>query len=262
MAPTLNPENRPAVLITGASRGIGRAIAHELGRDHHLILGGRDREALDALAAELPSAQPFVADLADPASLADAVSALGLSSDPADGPDGGAPADGGGALAGGGGVPGALAGVVHSAGILVSGTVEELTTEDWNRSFALNVTAVAELTRLLLPALRAARGTVVTINSGSGYSSGAGGGAYSASKFALRALTDALRAEEKEHGVRVSSVHPGRTATDMQRELRSYEGGDYQAEDYMRPETVAATVGLALRLPADAAIDSLSVRPR
>ena len=152
--------------------------------------------------------------------------------------------------------------MVHSAGILVSGSVEELTAEDWNRSFALNVTAVAELTRLLLPALRAARGTVVTINSGSGYTSGAGGGAYSASKFALRALTDALRAEEKEHGVRVSSVHPGRTATDMQRELRSYEGGDYQEEDYMRPETVAATVGLALRLPADAAIDSLSVRPR
>ncbi len=260
MAPTTNPENRPAVLITGASRGIGRAIAHELGRDHHLILGGRDREALDALAAELPSAQPFVADLADPASLADAVTALGLSSDPADGPDGGAPADGG--AAADGDTPGRLAGVVHSAGILVSGTVEELTAEDWNRSFALNVTAVAELTRLLLPALRAARGTVVTINSGSGYSSGAGGGAYSASKFALRALTDALRAEEKEHGVRVSSVHPGRTATDMQRELRSYEGGDYQEEDYMRPETVAATVGLALRLPADAAIDSLSVRPR
>lgn len=259
MAPPLNPENRPAVLITGASRGIGRAIAHELGRDHHLILGGRDREALDALAAELPSAQPFVADLADPASLADAVTALDLASDPA---DGGAAAGGGGALVGGGGVPGRLAGVVHSAGILVSGTVEELTAEDWNRSFALNVTAVAELTRLLLPALRAARGTVVTINSGSGYSSGAGGGAYSASKFALRALTDALRAEEKEHGVRVSSVHPGRTATDMQRELRSYEGGDYQEEDYMRPETVAATVGLALRLPADAAIDSLSVRPR
>lgn len=251
MASTLNPENRPVVLITGASRGIGRAIAHELGRDHHLILGGRNGEALDALAAELPSAQPFVADLADPASLADAVTALDLASDPA---DGGAAADGD--------TPGRLAGVVHSAGILVSGTVEELTAEDWNRSFALNVTAVAELTRLLLPALRAARGTVVTINSGSGYSSGAGGGAYSASKFALRALTDALRAEEKEHGVRVSSVHPGRTATDMQRELRSYEGGDYQAEDYMRPETVAATVGLALRLPADAAIDSLSVRPR
>lgn len=236
MSLTDTTKSRPVVLITGASRGIGRAIAAELAGDHHLLLGGRDRQALEQLAGELPSAEPFVADLADPASLAAAVQVLDLT--------------------------GGLAGVVHSAGILVSGTVEELTAEDWTRSLTLNVTAVAELTRLLLPALREARGTVVTINSGSGYTSGAGGGAYSASKFALRALTDALRAEEKEHGVRVSSVHPGRTATDMQRELRSYEGGEYQEGDYMRPETVAATVGLALRLPADAAIDSLSVRPR
>ena len=124
-------ENRPVVLITGASRGIGRAIAHELAADHHLILGGRDRDALESLVSELPSAEPFVADLSDPASLADAVGALEL--------------------------PHGLDGVVHSAGILVSGTVEELTAEDWTRSFALNVTAVAELTRLLLPALRLAR---------------------------------------------------------------------------------------------------------
>ncbi len=226
----------PAVLITGASRGIGRAVADELADDHHLILGGRDAGALERLAADYPSATPFAAELTDSAALARAVAALEL-------PDG-------------------LAGLVHSAGILVSGSVEDLTPEDWTRSFAVNVVAVAELTRQLLPALRAARGTVVTINSGSGFTAGPRGGAYSASKFALRAFTDSLRAEERPHGVRVSAVHPGRVATDMQRELRAFEGGRYQEQDYMRPATVAATVGLALRLPEDANLETLSVRPR
>lgn len=227
---------RPPVLITGAHRGIGRAVADELAADHHLILGGRDAEALAELATAYPSAEPFAVDLADPNALAAAVDALEL--------------------------PRGLAAVVHSAGVLVSGDVADLSADDWTRSLTTNVTAVADLTRALLPALRAARGTVVAVNSGSGYSSGAGGGAYSASKFALRALTDALRAEEREHGVRVASVHPGRVDTDMQHELRDVEGGEYEAEKYLRPESVAAAVAFAIRAPEDASIDEISIRPR
>lgn len=227
---------RPVVLITGATRGIGRAIADELAADHHLILGGRNADALAELATAFPSAEPFAVELTDQRAVADAVAALDL--------------------------PRGLDAVVHSAGVLVSGTVEALSAQDWQRSLSINVVAVADLTRLLLSALRQARGTVVTINSGSGFTSGAGGGAYSASKFALRALTDALRAEEAEHGVRVSSIHPGRVDTDMQHELRDFEDGEYQAERYLRPQSVAAAVGLAVRAGDDASIDVLSVRPR
>lgn len=229
-------DSRPVVLITGASRGIGRAVARELGADHHLVLGARREQDVADLLAELPSAEPFLADLTDGDSLAAAVAALEL--------------------------PAGLAGVVHSAGNLVGGTVEELAPADWERSFALNVTAVAELTRLLLPALRQARGTVVTLNSGSGFTSIAARGPYCASKFALRALTDALREEERENGVRVSSVHPGRVDTDMQRELRELEGDSFTPRPPMSPQTVAATIGLALRLPEDANLDVVSVRPR
>ena len=227
---------RPAVLITGASRGIGRAVAHELAADHHLILSGRDGRALAALAAELDSAEVLVAELTDHAATAEAVRALDL--------------------------PGGLAGVVHSAGILVNGSVEELSVEDWERNFAINVTAVTELTRLLLPALREARGTVVAVNSGSGYNAKGERGAYSASKFALRAWTDALRQEELPHGVRVSSVHPGRVDTDMQHELRAAEQGEYEAEKYMRPATVASAIGFVLRAPEDAVVASIDLRPR
>jgi NADP-dependent 3-hydroxy acid dehydrogenase YdfG len=228
--------HRPVVLVTGANRGIGRAVAQELAPDHHVLLGGRDEQALAALAAELPSAAPFVAELTDADAVARAVDVLDL-------PDG-------------------LAGLVHSAGVLVNGAVGELSVRDWERNFAVNVTAVSELTRLLLPALRAARGTVVSVNSGSGYAAKGDRGAYSASKFALRAWADALRQEELGAGVRVSSVHPGRVDTDMQHELRAAESGDYEAERYLRPATVAAAIGFVLRAPEDAIVTSLDLRPR
>lgn len=237
----MNPmaDSRPLVLVTGAARGIGRAIAHDLAPDHALILGGRDQEALSGLAAELPGARTLCAELTDADSVQTALDGVGLTA------------------------PGvALDGVVHSAGILVSGRVDELAAEDWTRSFAVNVVAVADLTRRLLPALRRARGTVVTINSGSGFTAGAAGGAYAASKFALRALTDALREEERENGVRVSSIHPGRVDTDMQHELRAFERGEYQAEQYLRPASVARAVRLALDAPAEASVDQVSIRPR
>lgn len=230
------PPARPVVLITGANRGIGRATAEALAADHHLLLGGRDEAALRTLAAQLPSAEPFVAELTDHAATAAAVAALDLR--------------------------GGLAGLVHSAGILVNGSVEELSAADWARNFAVNVTAVSELTRLLLPALRAVRGTVVAVNSGSGFAAKGERGAYSASKFALRAWTDALRQEEIAHGVRVSAVHPGRVDTDMQHELRAAENGAYETERYLRPATVAAAIAFALRAPADAVVATIDLRPR
>lgn len=234
--PAATSASRPAVLITGANRGIGRAVAEELAADHHLILGGRDAQELTDLAARFPSAEVFVAELTDYEAVAEAVEELDLSA--------------------------GLAGVVHSAGILANGTVEESQPQEWSESFEVNVVAVAELTRLLLPALRRARGTVVMINSGSGINAVRTRGAYSASKFAMRGLADSLREEERGNGVRVSSIHPGRVATDMQRELRTFEGGEYQEENYLQASSVASTVGLALRLPGDATLESVSIRPR
>ena len=80
-------------------------------------------------------------------------------------------------------------------------------------------------------------------------------------EFDLPALADALREEEAGHGVRVSSVYPGRTATDMQRKVREQEGAPYDPAAFTRPETVAATVASMLDAPRDAALTDVTVRP-
>jgi NADP-dependent 3-hydroxy acid dehydrogenase YdfG len=151
--------------------------------------------------------------------------------------------------------------LVHSAGIGPLGTVEDSPAEQWRRTFEVNVVAVAELTRLLLPALRAACGQVVCINSGAGLTAHPGWGSYAASKFALRAFADALRAEEAAHGVRVTSVYPGRTDTRMQRAVVAHEGGEYDGSRFLRPESVARAVLLAVTAPPDADVTELSIRP-
>ena len=223
---------RPVALVTGASRGIGAAVARALAPGHDVLLGGRDQAALDALAAELPGSRAWPVELTDPVAVAEAAAGIER-----------------------------LDVLVHSAGTGVLGTVADTPAAVWRRQFEVNVVAVAELTRLLLPALRAARGRVVLLNSGSGLTARAGWAPYAASKFALRAFADALRAEEAPHGVRVTSVHPGRTDTDMQRQVVAHEGGTYDPAAYLRPESVAGAVLLAVTAPPDAALTELVLRP-
>ena len=218
-------------LITGASRGIGRAIAEALAPDHHLLIGGRDAAAVDAVVAGLPSAEPFVCELTDDTAVETAVA--GMES---------------------------LDVLVHSAGGSPLGAVADVGPEVWRDVLAVNLVAPANLTRLLLPALRRASGYVVFINSGAGLTARAGWSAYAASKFGLRALADSLRAEEN-GVVKVTSIHPGRTATDMQRAVREFEGEPFDADEFLSPEAVAATVRLALDAPANASIDTLTIRP-
>lgn len=223
---------RPTALVTGATRGLGLAIARALAPTHDVLVGGRDADAVGAVCAELPGARPFVAALTDDAALAAACAPIS-----------------------------SLDVLVHNAGVGELGTVEESDADLWRRTLEVNVVAVAELTRLLLPALRAARGHVVAVNSGAGLSAKPGWGAYAASKFALRAFTDALREEEVGHGVRVTSLHPGRIDTDMQRAVVEHEGGQYRAADFLTPGTVAAAVAQAVHTPRDAQPVEVVLRP-
>jgi NADP-dependent 3-hydroxy acid dehydrogenase YdfG len=224
--------SRPTALVTGASRGIGAAVARSLSETHDLLLGGRDGDALRSLLGEIPGARPWEAELTDHDAVAHAAADIER-----------------------------LDVLVHSAGVIELGAISEASSDSWRRTFEVNLFAVTELTRLLLPALRAARGHVVLVNSGAGLSARPNWGSYAASKFALRAFADVLRAEEAANGVRVTSVFPGRVATDMQRGVRALEGGDYEPENYLRPESVAEPIVSAVRASADAHFTEIVVRP-
>lgn len=208
-------------LITGASRGIGRAIAEELGRDHH-IYAGASKDASDVVAA-LPSAEPFEVDLTDTDAILEAASKIEE-----------------------------LDVLVLAAGVLHKGPFEELTDEQWRESMAVNLLAPVVLTRAVLPALRRSSGLIIAINSGAGFHGVADNTAYCASKFALRGFTEALQ-EEEAGRIRVTSLHPGRTDTDM------------LAGDDGRPKMDAGEVAKAARLAVDAGPDAvvefLRVRP-
>ena len=222
---------RRAVLITGATRGIGRAIADELADDWHVLVGGRHPDQVRKVVQALPSAEPFIADLTDAGAMQAAVEQIGH-----------------------------LDAVVHSAGAVVMGPVSELSRQDWRDLYKINVVAVADLTAELLPKLREAHGQVVTINSGSGFHTGPGQTCYAATKHALVAFTDGLREEER-GVVRVTSVHPGRVDTDMQVDIQRQLGAQYQPERYLQPADVARAVELALTMRPGANVDTVSVRP-
>ena len=217
-------------LITGASGGIGSAIAEALAPTHALLLAGRPSPRLDAVAHRL-GATTWPLDLTDADAIAAAAEVLTE-----------------------------LDVLVHNAGVAYPGRVAESTAEQWRATLEVNVTGAVALTLALLPALRAARGQVIFVNSGAGLNVSPGLASYSASKFALRAFADSLRADEPL--LRVTSVHPGRVDTGMQRDLVAYEGGAYEPARFLTPQTVAGVVAQVVATPPDGHTHQVVIRPR
>ena len=182
------------VFITGAGSGIGRASAQALrARGLDVIAGVRDeaeRQAVRARGDDVDGVVEF--DVRDAAAVergaAQIVAQLGDRR---------------------------LRAVVNSAGIVVAGPLELLPDEELRRQFDVNVFGLMSVTRALLPRLRADGGRVVNIGSVGGRLSVPFTGAYSASKFAVRALSDALRFELGPAGVHVALVEPGAIATEI-----------------------------------------------
>lgn len=220
----------PVAVVTGATGGMGREIVRDLSADHHVVAIGRNEERLAALAAA-NGAEPWPADITDTEALVERLASLDR-----------------------------IDVLAHVAAVAHPLAVADATREDWDQHFAINVTAPALLTRAALPALRGASGTVIFIGSGASTRPVPGSAVYAASKHALKGLADTLRIDEEPHRVRVATISPGQTDTDMLRSM--VPAASYTPDRYVRPESVAAAVRFVIDAPADVHITDLPVRPR
>ena len=233
-------ENQVAV-VTGASSGIGRAIALGLGaKGATLCLVGRKLETLQSVAqAAIGKASRHYCYQAD----------LAVDRD----------------------VDGLIADIlrdiqavdvlVHAAGVIRLAPLETGTAAELDSHYRTNLRAPYVLTQGLLPALKSRQGQVLFVNSSAALTARANAGQYAASKHALKAVADSLREEVNPAGVRVLSLFLGRTATPMQAAVHAMEARAYHPELLMQPEDVAAVAIHALTLPRSIEVTEISMRP-
>ena len=211
---------------------MGRCIVTDLARTHDVIALGRNEQILAEL-GELDGVSVRPVDITHRQALARIVEGLPR-----------------------------LDVLLHAAAISLPFSTEEADQELWREHFEVNVFAAAELTRLSLPLLRASQGTVIFIGSGASTNPAPGNVVYAASKHALKAIADSLRMEETNAGVRVSTVAPGQTDTELLRRANEKRGEAYVPELYIRPGTVASAVRFVVDAPPDTQLTDVALRPR
>lgn len=224
-------------LVTGASKGIGLAVAHALAAaGARVVLAARGAEALEA-AARVCGGTPVAADVSTEAgvaaALAAAEAALGAAPDL----------------------------VVHSAGAFGIAPVVETAPADFDRMLAVNLRGAFLVARAVLPAMLARRGgDLVLVGSVAGRTAFPGNGAYGASKFGLRGLHEVLLAETRGTGVRVTLVEPAATDTPLWDPLDPDARPDLPDRAAMlRPDDVARVVLFAARQPRHVRIPVVAV---
>ncbi len=237
----MEPLSNQFAVVTGAGSGIGKAIAQALGA-HGATVGlvGRTKTKLDATAASFGSNGPRPVVLPTDLSVDEQLDALKAE------------------------VERRFEQVdvlVLCAGEIAHGPVETAPVADFDKLYRANVRANYRMVQDLLPMLRKRPGQIVFINSSVGLSARPNVAQFSATQHALRALTDALRAEINPDGIRVLSVYPGRVATPRQEKLYTKQGSNYRPELLVQPEDIASVVLNALILPRSAEVTEISIRP-
>jgi len=192
----MRPLAGSVALVTGASRGIGRAIALQLASlGASVAICGRDRAALEESVSALAKTPVSVhSQIADVTKLAD-VSDLVATTESTLGP---------------------ITILVNNAGIGLFGPVHEKTEADWDRVLDTNLKSVFLVSRAVAPSMiRRGSGDIINISSLAGKNTFAGGGIYCASKWGILGLSGCMAEDLREHGIRVSVICPGSVATEF-----------------------------------------------
>ncbi len=228
-------------LVTGAGSGIGQACALRLAEEGGaLVLVGREEAKLRETAGRITGANVVThpADIGDAAAVADVVRAVTERF-------------------------GRLDILVNAAGLNVpQRALADVSHDDYNLVIAVDLNGAFYLTQGFLPLMRQqGAGTVINIVSDSGWrGNNFAGVAYVAAKFGLRGLTEAINAEERQHGIRATSIYPGEVATPIL-DRRPVPPPPEARAKMLQPEDIAACVALAALLPQRAIVEDLVVRP-
>jgi 3-oxoacyl-[acyl-carrier protein] reductase len=222
-------ERRGTAVVTGASRGIGRATARRLAAEWEIVAIARSAKELDALRREIEDAggdcSAIELDVTDASAVQRALSEIDAEV------------------------------LVNNAGIGIMKPMLELSVDDWRSMMAANLDAVFYVTRALLPGMvKRGRGHVVNIGSLSGRSAFVGGSCYTATKHALVGFSESLMMEVRDSGVRVSLVMPGSVNTTFSR-------GEANAVWKLAPSDVAEAVAYTLAQPDNALVSRVELRP-
>jgi NADP-dependent 3-hydroxy acid dehydrogenase YdfG len=228
-------------VVTGASSGIGKAIALALAERHaQVCLVARRRDVLadiaDQARAKGMQSSVYCTDLTRDEDIRELANALQRDF-------------------------GGVDVLVLCGGAISHGPLERAPLSEFDLMYRSNLRSHYALTQALLPLLRKRHGQIVFVNSSAGLRSPANVGQYSATQHALRAVADSLRDEVNPDGIRVLSVFPGRTATPRMATLFEKEGKPYRGELLMQPEDIASMVTHALSLPRTAEVTDISMRP-
>jgi NADP-dependent 3-hydroxy acid dehydrogenase YdfG len=221
--------SRPVALVTGASRGIGRAIALRLAAAHDLILVARDTDRLQEVAASCETAgaavQCITADVTNGLATAEALTGLHVDV------------------------------LVNNAGVAVLKPFLEMTAEEWHRQVDVNVNALYHVTRAVLPGMVArGHGHVCIIGSTAGRNTFVGGSCYTGTKHFVVGFAESLMLEVRDAGVGVSVITPGSVATEL------FPAGT-NTTWMLDPDDVAQAVEFAVTTPQHMLVHRLEVRP-
>ncbi len=179
------------VIVSGASSGVGAATALEFAqRGYHVLAGVRRKSDGDLIRAE--RIEPIILDITQPADIANV--AARVASDP---------------------LGRGLRALINNAGIQINAPIEVLPLSEWRSLFDVNLFGHVEMIQTLLPEIIKNKGSIVNITSVGGKIAMPMYGPYASTKFALEAVSDALRREVEQHGVKVIVVEPGAVSTKM-----------------------------------------------